>query len=68
MEIQYCPVVRPTIEEFNNFSQFVENLDKKFKDEWGMVKVIFIRNFSHQKFFFSLFSTYLGCPSTLMET
>lgn len=68
MEIQYCPVVRPTLEEFNNFYQFVENLDKTYKDEWGMVKVILILHFSHEKSSIPLSSTYSGCPSTLMET
>lgn len=40
MEIPYCPVVRPTLEEFNNFYQFVEMLDRTYKDQYGMVKVI----------------------------
>ena len=38
-EIPYCPVVRPSLEEFNDFNSFVEKLDRTYKDEWGMVKV-----------------------------
>ena len=40
MEIPYCPVVRPTLKQFQNFREFVEKLDRTYKKEYGIVKVI----------------------------
>jgi len=39
MDIPFCPVVRPTLKEFQNFKEFVEKLDKTYKKDYGMVKV-----------------------------
>lgn len=39
MEIPECPVVRPTLKEFQNFSDFIEKLDQTYKKDYGIVKV-----------------------------
>lgn len=39
MEIPYCPVIRPTLKEFENFKEFVEKLDRLYKHTHGIVKV-----------------------------
>ena len=40
MNIPWCPVVTPTQKEFKNFYQYVEQLDRLYKKDYGMVKVI----------------------------
>lgn len=32
-------MLRPTLKEFKNFSEYVEKLDKLYKKNYGMVKV-----------------------------
>lgn len=39
IEIELCPVLRPTEEEFNNFFEYVEKLEKQYYNKYGMVKV-----------------------------
>jgi hypothetical protein len=39
MEIPECPVLRPTMQEFKNFYEFVEKVDRTYKKDYGMVKV-----------------------------
>lgn len=43
MEIQECPVLHPSAKEFKNFHEFVEKVDRLYKKDFGMVKVIFIK-------------------------
>lgn len=56
MSIECCPVLTPTWNEFKNFSNYVEKVDKLYKSRYGMVKVHFIKSddspFLH--FFYSL--------------
>jgi jumonji domain-containing protein 2 len=40
MNIQYCPILKPSAKEFKNFHQYVEFLDKTYKPHYGMVKII----------------------------
>jgi hypothetical protein len=39
MEIKSCPVLHPTVEEFNDFYGYIHFLDKTYKKDHGMVKV-----------------------------
>lgn len=39
MNIPWCPVVTPSQKEFKNFYQYVEQLDRLYKKDYGMVKV-----------------------------
>jgi hypothetical protein len=39
VKIEECPVIRPTAKEFENFREFVENLDQVYKKQYGMVRV-----------------------------
>jgi hypothetical protein len=41
MSIENCPVLHPTWKEFKNFSEYVEKMDRLYKKNYGMVKVIF---------------------------
>lgn len=42
MNIESCPVVYPTWEEFNNFHSYTEYLEKTYSENYGMVKVTVI--------------------------
>lgn len=44
MEISECPVLKPTYKEFKNFSEFVEKVDRLYKNNYGMVKVTTINS------------------------
>ena len=39
--IEYCPILRPSIQEFSDFYEFIENVDRKYSKDFGMVKVFF---------------------------
>lgn len=39
INIPWCPVVSPTQKEFKNFYQFVEQMDRLYAKDYGMVKV-----------------------------
>lgn len=43
MSIECCPVLTPTWNEFKNFSNYVEKVDKLYKSRYGMVKVCFLQ-------------------------
>ncbi|KAM3138393.1 hypothetical protein pb186bvf_009479 [Paramecium bursaria] len=40
MNIELCPVLRPTMQEFENFYEYIEKIDKQYSKDYGMVKVI----------------------------
>lgn len=54
MEIPYCPVVRPTLKQFQNFREFVEKLDRTYKKEYGIVKVKIITRGYTSNFIFQI--------------
>ena len=37
--IPLCPVLYPSLKEFDDFRTLVETLDRRYKKEFGMVKV-----------------------------
>ena len=37
--IQHCPILYPSLKEFDNFREFMERLDQTYKKNYGMVKV-----------------------------
>jgi jumonji domain-containing protein 2 len=37
--IEQCPVLHPTAQEFTNFYEYMEAIDKKYSAQYGMVKV-----------------------------
>lgn len=39
IDIDKCPVLHPTVKEFEDFRSYVENLDATLKHTYGMVKV-----------------------------
>ena len=40
MEIPSCPVLHPTEAEFADFYNYIHHLDRTYKKEYGMVKVL----------------------------
>lgn len=39
MEIDFCPVLHPTAQEFADFYSYIHFLDRTYKLQSGMVKV-----------------------------
>jgi len=37
--IPHCPILYPSLKEFDNFREFMERLDQTYKKNYGMVKV-----------------------------
>lgn len=65
--IPFCDVVRPKFKEFNDFRNFVETLDQKYKHKTGMVKVIiFFIFFLLENFFLLNSNLCTGCPSKVV--
>ena len=38
--IAYCPILRPTPAEFQDFNAFMEQAEAKYSAEFGMVKIV----------------------------
>ncbi|KAL4483909.1 hypothetical protein ABPG72_013915 [Tetrahymena utriculariae] len=38
--IPFCPIVHPTLKEFNDLNTYLEKLEKEYSQNYGMVKVI----------------------------
>lgn len=38
-DIPQCPVLYPTLKEFDRFREYMEGLDQLYKKNYGMVKV-----------------------------
>lgn len=66
MEIQECPVLHPSAKEFKNFHEFVEKVDRLYKKDFGMVKVVFFNSQTCSALFSSVFD-YVGSTSSLVE-
>ncbi|CAD8208243.1 unnamed protein product [Paramecium pentaurelia] len=45
INIEECPTLRPTQQEFENFYEYIEKIDKQYSADFGMVKVIPPKNF-----------------------
>ncbi|CAD8109710.1 unnamed protein product [Paramecium primaurelia] len=43
--IEECPVLHPTPQEFENFYNYIEKIDKLYSTNYGMVKIIPPKNF-----------------------
>jgi hypothetical protein len=39
IQIEMCPVLKPTEEEFEDFFLFMEKVEKQYHGKYGMVKV-----------------------------
>ncbi|EGR32296.1 jumonji domain protein 2b [Ichthyophthirius multifiliis] len=38
--IPFCPILHPTMEEFSNFQNYIEQVENKYSKDHGMVKVV----------------------------
>lgn len=43
-DIENCPILYPSLKEFDNFRAYMERLDKLYKKDYGMVKVLLLFN------------------------
>lgn len=55
-DIQAChqvsvPIFRPTIEEFQNFSKYIESLETAGAHKVGLAKVILLYSHVHRQYF-----------------
>ncbi len=40
-EIKFCPTLKPTLKEFQNFQEYMEKLENEYSSNYGMVKVTY---------------------------
>ncbi|KRX04850.1 hypothetical protein PPERSA_06484 [Pseudocohnilembus persalinus] len=40
VQIEECPILKPSMKEFSNFEEYVTKLENKYSKDYGMVKVV----------------------------